>query len=88
MEKGQIAQGSIYPFPTVFSARLETFLPFLLNSKLSSANIFSLEESKICCLRKSKELSHYTGEKSYNRVAKRNEDAYHNLKRVLKWEKE
>ena len=29
---------------TVFSARLETFLPFILNLKLSSANIFGLEE--------------------------------------------
>ena len=80
MGKGQIAQGSIYPFQTVFSARLETFLPIILNLKLSSANIFSLEESKICCLRKSNELTHYTGEQNYNRVAKRNEGAYDNLK--------
>ena len=32
-------------FPTVFSTRLDSFLPF--SSKLSSANSFSLEESKI-----------------------------------------
>ena len=56
--------------------------------ELSSANIFSLEESKICCLRKSLELTHYIGEQNYNRVAKRNEGAYDNLKCVLKWEKE
>ena len=82
--KGQIAKGSSYPFPTVFSARLEIFLPFLLNLKLSSAKIFSLEESKICCLRKNKEVTHYTEEQNYNRVAKRNKGAYDNLKWVLK----
>ena len=31
---------------------LEKFPPFSLNLKLSSANSFSLEESKICCLGK------------------------------------
>ena len=41
---------AISPFPTVFSPRLDNFLPFSLNLKLSSANSFSLEESKICCL--------------------------------------
>ena len=37
-------------FSTVFSTHLESCLPFLLNLKLSSANSFSLEESKLCCL--------------------------------------
>ena len=41
---------TIYPFPTVFSACLEKFLPFLSSLKLSSANSFNLEESKICRL--------------------------------------
>ena len=84
MGKGQIAQGSIYPFPTVFGNLSAIFIEF----EIVVCNIFSLEESKIFCLRKSKELSHYTGEKNYNRVAKRNKGAYDNLKRVLKWEKE
>ena len=39
---------TISPFPTVFSTRLDNFLPFSSNLKLSSANCFSLEESKIC----------------------------------------
>ena len=43
---------AISPFPTVFSTHLEEFLPFLPNSKLSSANSFNLEESKICPLGK------------------------------------
>ena len=81
MGRGQITQGS------VLFARLETFLLFILNLKLSSANIFSLEESKICCLRKSNDLTNYTGEQSYDRVTKRNEGVYDNLKWVLKWEK-
>ena len=38
---------AISPFPTVFSAPLEYFLPFSSNSKLSSANPCTLEESKI-----------------------------------------
>ena len=41
---------AISPFPTVFSTLLENFLPFSSNLKLSSANSFSLEESKICRL--------------------------------------
>ena len=45
--KGEIA---ISPFPTVFSSSLDNFLPFPSNLKLSSANSFSLEESKICRL--------------------------------------
>ena len=47
-----MGKGEIAPFPTVFSTLLENFLPFTFNSKLSSANSFSLEESKICCLGK------------------------------------
>ena len=39
-------------FPQCFSTHLENFLPFSPNWKLSSANSSSLEESKICCLRK------------------------------------
>ena len=38
---------AISPFPTVFSTHLENFLPFSSNLKLSSANSFSLEESKL-----------------------------------------
>ena len=38
---------AISPFPTVFSTCLDSFLPFSSNLKLSSANSFSLEESKI-----------------------------------------
>ena len=34
------------------STSFENFLPFLSNLKLLSANSFSLEESKICCLGK------------------------------------
>ena len=41
---------AISPSPTVFSTRLNSFLPFSSNLKLSSANSFSLEESKICRL--------------------------------------
>ena len=41
---------AISPFPTVFSTRLDNFLPFLSYLILSSANSFSLEESKICHL--------------------------------------
>ena len=37
-------------FPTVFSTLFENFPSFLSNLKLSSANSFSLEESKICRL--------------------------------------
>ena len=44
------AKRAISPFPTVFSTRLNNFLPFLSNLKLASANFFGLEESKICRL--------------------------------------
>ena len=47
VEKGERA---ISPFPTVFSTRFDNLLPFSSNLKLSSANSFSLEESKICRL--------------------------------------
>ena len=43
---------AISPLPTVFSTHLDNFLPFSSNLKLSSANSFSLEESKICRLGK------------------------------------
>ena len=39
---------AISPFPTVFSNLLEIFLPFSSSLRLSSANSFSLEESRIC----------------------------------------
>ena len=45
-------QRAISPFPRVFTNHLENFLPFLSNLKFSSANSFSLEQSKICCLGK------------------------------------
>ena len=41
---------AISPFPSAFSSRLDNFLPFSSNLKLSSANSLSLEESKICRL--------------------------------------
>ena len=41
---------AISPFPTVFSTHLDNLLAFLSNLKLSSANSFSFEESKICRL--------------------------------------
>ena len=41
---------AISPFPAVFSTCLDNFLPFLSNLKLSSANSFSLDESKMCRL--------------------------------------
>ena len=37
---------------TVFSTHLDNFMPFSSNLKLSSANSFGMEESKICCLGK------------------------------------
>ena len=49
--KGEIARNEQFLlFPTVFSTPLDNFLPFSSNLKLSSANYFSLEESKICHL--------------------------------------
>ena len=40
------------PFPTVFSTLFKAFQPFSSDLKLSSANCFRLEESKICRLGK------------------------------------
>ena len=51
--KGEIAwteQFLLVTFPTVFSTRLENFLPFSSNLKLSSANSFSLEACQFCHL--------------------------------------
>ena len=49
--KGEIARNEQFLlFPTAFSTRLDNFLPFLSNLKLSYANSLSLEESKCCCL--------------------------------------
>ena len=46
------SQGAISPFPTAFSTLLEILPSFLSILKLSSANSFSLEESKIFSLGK------------------------------------
>ena len=47
--KGEIARNEQFLlFPQCFSTRLDHFLPLLSNMKLSSANSFGLEESKIC----------------------------------------
>ena len=43
---------AISPFPTVFSTRLDNFLPFSSNLELLPANSFSLEGSNICRLGK------------------------------------
>ena len=43
---------AISPFPAAFSTCLQNFLPSSSSSKLSSANSFSFEESKICRLGK------------------------------------
>ena len=49
--KGEITRNEQFLlFPTVFSTHSVNFLPFFSNLKLSSANSFSLEESKICRL--------------------------------------
>ena len=51
MGKGEIARNEQFLlFPQVFSTRLDNFLPFSSNLKLSSANSFGFEESKICRL--------------------------------------
>ena len=49
-KKRNCSSRAISLFPTVFSTRMDNFLPFSLNLKLSSANLFSLDESKTCCL--------------------------------------
>ena len=48
----EIIERAFFTFPTMFSTDLKNFLLFLSNVKLSSANSFSLAESKICCLGK------------------------------------
>ena len=50
---------AICPFPTVFSNPLENIMPFSSNLKLSSANSFKLEESKICRLGKGQCMEPY-----------------------------
>ena len=56
--KGEIARNE-------FSTHLENFLPFSSNLKLSSANTFSLEASKICCLGKGENgAKHHTNNQS------------------------
>ena len=53
--KGEIACNEQFLlFPHCFLPPLDIFLPFLFNSKVSSANSFHLEESKICLLGKGK----------------------------------
>ena len=47
--KGEIARNEQFLF---FLLYLDNFLPFSSNLELSSANSFSLEGSKICCLGK------------------------------------
>ena len=46
------AQVLISPFPTMFSTHLESFLLFSSISNVLSANSFSLDGCKICCLGK------------------------------------
>ena len=46
--KVEIARNEQFLLFPVFSTHLENFLPFSSNLKFSSANSFSLEESKIC----------------------------------------
>ena len=46
--KGEIAHNEQFLlFPQCFSTRLDNFLPFSSNLKLSSANCFNLDQSKI-----------------------------------------
>ena len=47
MGKGEIARYKQFLLSPVFSTGVENFLPFSSNFKLSSANSFSLEMSKI-----------------------------------------
>ena len=55
--KGEIARDEQFLlFPTVFSTLFENFPPFSSNLKLSSANSFCLEESKICCFKGLKDI--------------------------------
>ena len=52
MGKGEIAHYEQFLLFPVFPTHLEKFLSFSTNVKLSSANSFSLKESKICHLGK------------------------------------
>ena len=47
VQKGEIALNMQFLFPEVFSTSFRSFLPLSLNLKLSSANSFTLEQSKI-----------------------------------------
>ena len=47
---GKGSQRAISPLPTMFSACSENFLIFSSNFKLSSADCFNLDQSKICSL--------------------------------------
>ena len=51
-EEKELLVTSNFSFPTVFSTLLDKFMLSSSNYKFSSANSFSLEESKICCLGK------------------------------------
>ena len=51
-EKEKLLVMSNSPFSTVFSTRLDNFLPLSSNLELLSANSLSLEGSKICRLGK------------------------------------
>ena len=50
--KEEIGHNEQFLLFSVFSNHLENFMPFSSNPKLSSANSFSLEKSKICRLGK------------------------------------
>ena len=50
--KGEIAHNEQFLLFPVFSTLLENCTPFYSNLKLSSANVFSLEESNVCRLGK------------------------------------
>ena len=50
--KGEIGHHKQFLLFPSFSTRFENFLPFSSNSKLLSANSFTLEESKFSCLGK------------------------------------
>ena len=49
-EKNKLFAASNFSFSHSFSSRFENILPMSSNLKLSSANSFSLEKSKICRL--------------------------------------
>ena len=53
VDKGEIAHNRQFSFSHGVFSSSEKFLSFSSNLNLSSANSFSLEERKICCLGKS-----------------------------------